>query len=293
MSIPDLEPAGPRPAPNAVPWPVPTPQPTIGGVIARAWPLLLALAIAAGVAGAFLGGSRTETFTASTRLNVGTTQLSSRAIPGFAEGTSALAGVYSRIVTSERVLDSASGAAGISSDLARQRISASPIANSSTFAIRAEGPTPAAAQLLANAATTAFVRVARAQNSGAAGAGDALKLAKRAAARVAEAQAEVDRRGAALRTKLTRENRAALTRANGDLATARLRADAASDVYRARLAAQSDPADQHVVEVLDRAHTASSDRSSWIQKGALSGALVGLLLGAGVAVLLARRRLFR
>jgi hypothetical protein len=117
------------------------------------WPLALVLVLIGTGAGVGLATRAPTTYTAETRLAVGSADISAQAVPGFALASSQLASNYARFVTADVVLAKVPPA-----DAARiSAVSASPIPDSNVIRIEASASSEASAVLAAKTSATLLV----------------------------------------------------------------------------------------------------------------------------------------
>src|SRR5947209_7690170 len=112
--------------------------------------IMLAAAAAAGL-------SYKPTYSAQARLNIGRLDVSTQAIPGYAQAIQTLAVAYARLVTSNGVVVPVADQLHISPTEARSRLDGSAIPQSPVIIVNATASNPAAAILLANAASNQLV----------------------------------------------------------------------------------------------------------------------------------------
>lgn len=261
---------------------------------ARRYPLLVIvpMLLLAGL-GVFVGMQRTATFTAQTRITVGRINLNAPgALAGFATATQALAAQFARAVEGSQVVDPVAKAIGIEPAKVQRRVSASPIPESPVFTIKATGPDEESAVRLANAMADQVVVYSRELNDRDPDASALLAEYKDTASTAASRQARVDYLRDRLGDPPSARQRRALAEAQASRDFWRLREQAVEQRY---LAATSGETSSQLMQVLNRAETARSDESRWVQILAFAGLVGGLLLGLGLATMYAnhvvRRRL--
>ena len=257
---------------------------TLGSAMRR-YPMLVLLPVVVLVAGGVaIGLRRAPTYTATTQLNVGTPDANTQATPGFALAAETLASSYSREATSVHVYQPVSAQLGVSQGMVAGRISASAVPNSPTFYVNATGNSPQDAVRLANLATqalTARLKLDSAQS------GSVQLLA-----RFRQVQAQADRLSA-VSAHLKGANAGGASISPHRLQQAQVNAQVAQLQAQALANQYSSPSTQgqgQVLDVLNPARSASSDRASITERYGLVGLAAGLVLGAALAFLAAAIR---
>jgi capsular polysaccharide biosynthesis protein len=261
-------------------------EPALGTIVRRFWWLMLLLGILLAVAGGVLASQRKPTYEAETRLTIANVDFATRSVPGFTQALETLASSYSQAVTNDAVVQPLAKRFDLGPAEIADRLSATPVPNSSVFAIHATGPDPKAAVDLATAAaeqTTTYVRSLDASDGQRKQALADFRAASRSAARIQETidQMTADRAGG----KTVSSSRLVAERER--LASAQLRADVARSQYTELDAAPS--AEARTISVLAPARSATSDKRTYQERFALIGAVAGIALGFVIAALLARR----
>ncbi len=236
-----------------------------------------------------VGLTRTPTYSAETRLNVGRQDGDLLALPGFAAGVQSLAVGYSRVVGSSPVVARTARALELPVDRVAGRITAAPIPESPLFRIFATGTSEENAVATANAAARAFIAY---NNAGIArdredrGIERALTRATfrlgLANQRLSKARVDAKRRPSPDGKRISQAERVRFARLGTNAALLRLRADTLRAQYRASTQGISGV---NFVRVIDPARGATNDRSSTLQKLLFTGLLAGLALGAALAYL--------
>ncbi|WP_116112813.1 hypothetical protein [Austwickia chelonae] len=230
---------------------------------------------------------RPTTYTGETRLAIGHGEMSALNIPGYPTAAKEMASNYSRWVTDQ-------GVAGLKTPPEVSSLSASPIPESSIIRIEAKGRDADAAVRASQQAAdalTAEVNKSRAENDPA----EVMKEIVAKAPALSKAQAGAAGSLAKYNRDLGAERPAAVIQADlevfaqVDTVRAQLQAeqDARLDKYRRLVSQRSTSADLRPIG--QGARLVGNDRSSRLQRGALLGAGVGMVLALGVAVLLDRR----
>ena len=224
---------------------------------------------------------RTPTYTAQARLNVGQGSIAAQSIPNYATGIQSLASTYSRAIVASVVTRSVGTKLGLSTDEVEDRLSASPIPESSLILVEGTGPSERDATRLANEGSKQLIEYVDATDR-------ASRRTEGVLAEFADASQALSR-AESRRETLVRRDASVVerARATGDVARARLRSQSLSDLYRTNLE-QSESGD--LVRVLTSARTATSDRSSSLQRLIGTGVLAGAVFAVLVALLPLRRR---
>lgn len=287
-------PAGTAPGGSASPAGYLGQAPPSVGVLqaARRYPLLVIapalLLLAVGVA---IAMQRTPVYTADARLTVGRINLNAPgALAGYASATQALASQFARSATAQPVVEQISDELDIPEDRVRRRISASPIPESPIFTVRATARNPEGAIALANATSESVVRYAREFNDRDPDSSALLAEYKETSNTLAQRQARLDELRSRFGDDVTGAERRSLARARASRDFWSLREQAVEARY---LAATGGEASSRLIEVLNPAEKAASDRLRYVQILGFAGLVTGLLLGFGLATLWANRVLRR
>lgn len=234
--------------------------------------------VAASVAAALF---RSPTYTAQSRLNVGQGTITSQSVPGYAVGIQSLASTYSRAIVAQSVTTSLSRDLGISPDVVRSRLSASPVPDSSVILVQATGPSQRAAIALANRGGDALIRYVTQHASSDQNAKQTLKRYRRATIALATATDKL------ARLRNSGASSADLVRAQADVQAAHLRSKTLSQSYTAL---QQGVSASSLLQTLAPASTATSDARSWLERVGVLGVLAGAFLAVLTAVALERWR---
>ncbi len=247
------------------------------------------------VLGLALGGVATlvspVTYTAESRIAVGGNDLSAQAMPGYALGSQELAASYARYVNNSAAQAGSNPRAGVS-------VAASPIPESNIIRVEGLAPTRAEAVVACQQAADALV----AQVNSIKAENDPEKVLAQVIQKsqvVAGIQQTVDDSSSAL-DKLQATTgvsgpaldraKAALLQARIDLAAASVQRDALSDRYRGLITESKTGV--NLLEVRPAA-IVKNDRSSTLQRDAVAGLGLGVLLALIAAVVIDRRRFAR
>ncbi|HEX8065464.1 MAG TPA: hypothetical protein VF520_02935 [Thermoleophilaceae bacterium] len=248
-------------------------------------PFLTLLPVVLLVAGAaYLGGSRDAEYTSKARINVGSADVPAFYLQNVVNGNQALAASYARAIAAAPVTVDAARRVGASPAYAGDHLDASQVAGSTLIQVEATGSSKAAAIALANAGAEALMAyIPRVIASGETRSLFVRFKEAQAAARRAEehSQRVLKRRG-----RLSR----AFTTARTAEDIAQLRASELGNRYRS---ASGDASAASRLRLLAPAANADSDRREVLERLIVIGAVAGLLLGLGLALLRSNWTLLR
>jgi uncharacterized protein involved in exopolysaccharide biosynthesis len=294
----DSPPLGPREPGPGQGWGDASASGVLHAIRARWVWVLLSVLVFAGAA-AYVGVERKPTYTATASVNVGQVDVRVQALQGFVAGASSLAASYSRIATSQRIVDPVAKRLGTSRANLAGRLSATVVPDSPIFEIIGTGATAGDAVRLTNAVTREMQAYVARRSSGDNAADKLLEAYSIQAGKTATLQ----RRYIRLRNLRERATsglpQVGVGEEQPDVPTAgqvtnALVAHQTADLQRQALGAQyqsrsSETASTAGVELLKRAFTAESDRQKVLQQLVAIGLVAGLLVGASLALLLGRR----
>jgi hypothetical protein len=109
------------------------------------WPIVVLFVLLFAAGGYYVSTTRSPDYTSTATINVGRTDVRVQALPGYVQGAQALASSYSRVVTSDEIVDPVAKRLGLTPGDVRSRLSATPIAGSPIFSISATGADAASA----------------------------------------------------------------------------------------------------------------------------------------------------
>jgi len=249
----------------------------------RERPALFLAPVAIGlILGLLAGLVRSPTYTAESRLAIARVSVATQALPGFAAGVQDLAVTYSRLATADDVTREAARLLNTQPQDVRGHITGSPIPKSPLFRLEATGSSADEAIATANAtgqALRTYVSELNADNPDSERIYGAFLLAARD--RV-EAQRAVRAAEAAAVRRPNARSLQRLVNAQSRAAGAALRADSLRDQYSASIAGTGSAS---ILQVVNPASSARSDRGDAIQRLAVLGLLFGLLIGLMLVVL--------
>lgn len=240
------------------------------------WVICLTAVIGAGVGVAY-GLERDPVYTAQAELSVGRVDVSTQAIPGFVAASRTLADTYSRAISAREVVDEISRKTGLSRSEVLDRVTATPIPETATMNVLAEGPSSAEAVALANVSSRTLVDYVQETNRFNPQSESLLNRYRRAAEEFSAARIALT---AATRQGTVDER----TAAQASVLEAKLRMKAAASLYGSSQAGQASP---NTLLLLAPAGIADSDKHSTTQQAGFAGAVAGIILGALLALLLA------
>ena len=236
---------------------------------------IVPVVVLVGVAAA-IGLTRDPTYTAEARISVGRVDVPAYTLQGVIIGNGTLASGYSRTIDAEPVVGPAGNAVGLSPSQARDRLSASPIPETTLIRVEADGPNQKDAVKLANAGSRSLINYVEDLNREQESSG-LLRQFRVARARAERAKTTLDRL-----LEDPRPSRAALEKARLNLATAQLESETIGNQYRAT---QGGPESQDLLQFVAPAAEATSDRRSTFERLLLIGLAAGVLVGLALALL--------
>ncbi|MEZ5081525.1 MAG: hypothetical protein R2878_12895 [Thermoleophilia bacterium] len=228
------------------------------------------------VLGLLVGLIRSPDYTAETRLAVARVDVPTQALPGFATGVESLAVTYSRLVNAEDVIQATASAVSRKPDDLRSSITGSPIPNSPLFRIEASGGSAEDAVKTANAAAESLRGYVASLNTDISDSERIFGMYKLAARDRVTAERRVRARQLLVRQDNSPDNVRALAAARASLAGAQLRETAIKELYQQSLVGI---ASANIVQVVNAAQSADSDRGRAVRRLALTGLLIGLAIG--------------
>lgn len=243
---------------------------------------LLPVVLLAGLGVAY-GLQRSPTYTATAENVVRALSPSAGQLPGAIQAAQELAASESRLIDSDGIAAPLARRLDTTTDYVVGHVSATPVPSSTVIRIEAEGPTADDAITLANEAARLFADYVNEQTERGAE-GDTILADYRAASAAYQRELAVkqgiDRAGSAASPNER-------LRAIAALEAAKLRRDALSSQYQTVIQSEGSAP---TVKTFVVARDAASDRLPTAQLYGLAGAVVGLVVGAALATLLANRR---
>ncbi|MGH3029515.1 MAG: hypothetical protein ACRDNE_01880 [Gaiellaceae bacterium] len=227
--------------------------------------------------------TRSPTYKAEVRLNAGTLDVETQAIPGFLVASQSLADLYSRTLDAQQVVEPISDRVGLKPETVSSRLSASPIPESSIFVIEASGPSASGAVALANAASDALAAYVATLNRPPGDNRRLLSEFNQASLALAQIISTRNEARTAFDVARTEENQDALQQAVADVQAAKLRLDTLSSLYQE--SEQADRISAELVQVVSPATSAWSDRNSVLQRLVILALLAGALAGVAFATI--------
>jgi capsular polysaccharide biosynthesis protein len=245
-------------------------------------PLIAILPVVALVAAAVaVGKQRSPTYTAESRVAIGSFNPSQSEAPGAAYAGTQFAAAYSRAITAQDVVTPIARQTGLTAGQVAARIAATPIPDSPMVRITGQGPSSAEATKLTDAATSALLDYVRRED--ASGATANALLAQYRSAQAAAAKADNHVQDVQQRTNGQRPTgsvRRALDRAQTAADTADLRARALRSSYLQQAQSESSGIP---VRTLNPAGAGTSDSSKTLKLLVTIAALVGVAVGVALA----------
>jgi hypothetical protein len=280
------------PAPYETVQPPHQPLPGLGTAqaVRRHWPLVVAPVVIMVAAAAAFGLSYRPTYTAEARLNVGRLDVTTQSIPGYANGIQSLAVAFARAVTADAVVRPVATKLRLTPQQVSDRLDASPVPQSPLIIVDAKGPTEGKAVDLANAASdqlVAYLTTVDAVNPGAA---RLLSLYKAHARRLNDLKLARPAAQRAFRSHPTAANRRALS---ASLAEVQQQALLVSGLKTGYLNLQQGANSASLVQVLNPAQDASSNKRTRLAALLFGALVIGLLVGVTLAVARSRAALRR
>jgi len=250
--------------------------------VASVLPVLLLVALAI-----TLGVSRPPNYTAETRLIVGRIDVGAPgALAGFSNATESLASAYSRAVTAEQVIEVTARRTGRPPEALQQQISATPIPESPVFGVSAVAESEDAAVALANSAGSSLIDYVRRLNRSNPDARRLLNEFKEASREVVRLSVVENRLRDRIRAGGNPVQQDALQNAASETEAAQLRRQALREGYRASQQGQSST---QLLQVLNPATQAESDRGEVLQLLLAIALVAGIPAGIGLAFLRTNR----
>jgi capsular polysaccharide biosynthesis protein len=229
-----------------------------------------------------IGMTRTPVYTAETQLNVGDTALPNTSVGQAVEGNQLLASIYARLITAQQVTDGAAEALGVEPSEVEGKLSATPIPESSVIGVEATADSAQTAVDVANAGGNALIEHVAAINNDTTRSDQLLSQFQEAVKRETDAQALLEQRQATFNADPTAESEAALTNAGAAFEAAKLERQSLEDVFRT---SQEGLSSDRGMQVVSTATSASSDRSSVLQRLVFIGLLGGIAAGIALATI--------
>lgn len=276
----------------------PPPPATVGPLVSalrRPFLVLLPL-LAMLVPSVALAELAPASFGASSQILVGRVDVESTAVPGFVAANQQLAGVYSRLVSTELVAGPVARELDLAVDDVLSGVTASPVPESSILLVEAEAATQAGAVALAATAAEQLVVYVQ-QTSVAPAGGDAtLQQFREASTRLVGARLARDTAQTAL-TEAQTGPAAALTAAQeafvaaqATLDATQLEVDTLSGTFQSDLRGSGE---RNSLQVITSGVGTGSDRLSRLQLAVAASLLIGLTTGVGLATLVENRSAVR
>lgn len=264
-------------------------DPGLWPALKRRWWLPLLLAILLGAAGGYLGHRRTPSYTATTKITVGTVNYRTQSVPGFVEAAQTLASSYALTVRSAEVLVPLARTEHSTEAAMAQAVNATAVPNSTVFSISATQPTSAAAVHLVNDAARQAKRTIGALNTTTHDEANALRQYRRYTMQAAVAQQKLAalKHDQALGETVTG---AQLATAQTAIDEAQARASAYSVQYQSIVSGNQPQSEARLLTIIQPAVGATSDKRKYLERYIAFGIAGGLVIGILLALIIPRRR---
>jgi uncharacterized protein involved in exopolysaccharide biosynthesis len=258
------------------------------GPATRSHPWLVGFCVVVlAAAGIAAGYERSPTYHAQTRLAVGRLDGAAPAsLSGFAVATQAMAEKYSREVRGDAVVADVARELDASPAAIRSHIAAAPIPQTPVFRIIANDASPERAIMLANAFSDSLAARAARESSATPQSARLLRAYRHASARLEAQRAKVESSRRRYLRNRTNARRALLGEARAQAAAEELQVRGLAADYEASRHPQGTAA---LVQVLEHATAAGSDRDRMMQLLGFAGAVAGLVIGLALALWRSRR----
>ena len=274
-------------APQAEPATRLVPRVTTLTAARRHWFLVALITLAftgAGVAAALL---RQPEYTAESRLVVGRIDVTAPgALGSFTVATQAIASQYSRSIDAEGVTRRVAPKVALTPNEVAARVSATPIPESPVVKVFAQGSDAVAAVRLANLASDALVAFTTQLNRSNPDTSRLLGQYRSATRNEVVERARLSRLRRRFAARPTADRRARMQASEVRLRVAQLRSDTLRQAYDDSTQSQ---AATSLVQVLERASSAGSDRARYLQFLGFIGFVAGLAVALAVATVRANR----
>jgi capsular polysaccharide biosynthesis protein len=246
------------------------------------WLVLISVALLATIALA-IGLTRTPVYTAETTLSVGrVSDTSAASLTGFTTAARGIADTYSRSIGSSEIIEPAAKQLDLDPAAVEGQVSATPVPESSVISLRAESSSPEGAVLIANKVGDSLVsyskRVANSERET-----EALLGRYEAAVRQLERKRQAAQTAAESFASLESQSAADdLARAQAAKQGAQARANGLQAAYQG---AQEAGGSAAIADVIERANSTTSDRTSYLGLLLVIAVVAGLAIGLSLALL--------
>jgi hypothetical protein len=252
------------------------------------WPVVILCALLLAGAGVALGLRRHPTYSASAQINIGRLDVTAQSMPGFAQASQNLTVAYSRLVTIDPVVEPAAKRLDLTPRELRARLSSRSIDKSSIFYVLATGPSSGAAQDAANVTAGAVIKFLERNQDTSHERTLLLREYRRIGARLVKLQRDLAKAGAALNQGgESAAEKATFARLTVDRDEAKLEARGIAATYQQK---DFGTAATSGLQIVRPAASASSDRVRYSVLLGGAGLIGGAVIGAGLALLMHRRR---
>jgi capsular polysaccharide biosynthesis protein len=265
------------------PVPVVAPHVSAGAAVRRYWPLVVACTLLLAAAGVALGLRRAPTYTATAQDTVSALAPSIAQVPGAVQAAQDLASSQSRLIDSLAIVGPLARRLDTSPEALENDLSATAVPDSTVIRIQARSSSPDRAIAIANGAArglATYVNTAVKSDAAARRTLQRYEAASASALQALTAKRNVEGQG-------KHAPPGALVGTSAAAAAAELRRQALDAQYRNLVESQASAPN---VQPFVLARDADSDRTSNAQILGFAGLVLGAVIGAGLATLLANRR---
>jgi uncharacterized protein involved in exopolysaccharide biosynthesis len=263
------------------------PRTEVLAAVRRHWLVFLVPVLLFVAGAAVLAAKRPARYTSTAVLSVGHVYVSNPVgIPTVIEATQSLAAVYSRAIHAGTVVQDTRRRLGRDGSRVTGSLSATPIPQSPLIKVSATSGTQREAIALANASAAALATYINGQVRDNSASGTISRRYRAASLRYRQAVERSDKLSRRYTNNPTRANKAARDRAAAATDAALLTRQALSASYQAAVQGGTSSVG---VEVFSAASVPTNDRWHWLQIMVFVGLVGGILAGAALALLLARR----
>jgi uncharacterized protein involved in exopolysaccharide biosynthesis len=261
----------------------------------------VAVAVAAGLAQA-------PTYTSSADINVGRVDVRVQTLPGYVAGAQALAAAYSRVATSDEVVNPLARRLGLSPAQVRLWLGATPVPNGTSFRIFGTGPSEREAVNLTRAAAAQMESYVKSTDDSKRTLDDVLGDYREQARTSAGLRQRIeDLRDIQQRTSPNASTNPSATPTPTSRASRRARQRRADEIARLQVALDTAQLKMQTlggryqergnelaatagIQIINQPVAATGDRRRTVERLAVIGLIAGVLLGAALALLVDRRR---
>ena len=259
----------------------------VGDAMRRYWFLVVACVVVATAVAIYSEAIRDSTYTATTNVAVGRIDVSNPgALAGFSLATQTLAQSYARAIVADEIRRDVARRTGLKEGTIRADLRASAIPESSVIRITGESVDEEQAIRIANEGSAALIAYVARINRNNPDSERLYREFRAASLQVSNARAAERRAERRLEATGSEEAARALRSARVARDSAELRRETVRQAYATT---QQGQASTSLLQLLNRASSATSDSRSRLQLALFIGVFAGLALGAALAIMRARR----